>query len=121
LPKSRLDFWLPKLEGNRARDERNKAALEALGWRVIEVWECETKPDALRDLAGRRRELLVAAAAERITNLPLALPIVFRAAVDVHEPRDDRFVQFELPFPVGPNERCHQDDYELRRMQQIIC
>lgn len=57
LPKSRLDFWIPKLEGNRARDERNKAALEGLGWTVIEVWECGVKPDALRDLARRIRKI----------------------------------------------------------------
>ena len=57
LPKSRLDFWLPKLEGNRARDGRNKAALEALGWKVIEVWECETKPEALSALARRIQKM----------------------------------------------------------------
>lgn len=43
LPKSRLDFWLPKLEGNRRRDEANQAALLALGWRFMVIWECETK------------------------------------------------------------------------------
>lgn len=43
LPKSRLDFWLPKLEGNRRRDEANQAALLALGWRFLVIWECETK------------------------------------------------------------------------------
>jgi DNA mismatch endonuclease (patch repair protein) len=53
LPKSRLDFWLPKLEGNRARDERVKAKLEGLGWKVIEVWECQPKPEDLRQLARR--------------------------------------------------------------------
>ena len=41
LPKSRLDFWLPKLEGNRARDLVNVEKLEAAGWRVLLVWECE--------------------------------------------------------------------------------
>jgi len=41
LPKSRLDFWLPKLEGNRDRDERNQIALRASGWDVLVVWECE--------------------------------------------------------------------------------
>lgn len=51
LPKSRLDFWIPKLEGNRARDERTKAKLEGLGWTVVEVWECQTKPEELRALA----------------------------------------------------------------------
>lgn len=42
LPKSRLDFWLPKLEGNRERDERNNAMLTEMGWDVLEIWECET-------------------------------------------------------------------------------
>lgn len=41
LPKSRLDFWLPKLEGNQARDLANVEKLEAAGWRVLIVWECE--------------------------------------------------------------------------------
>lgn len=61
LPKSRLDFWLPKLEGNRARDERNKAALEALGWKVIEIWECQTKPADLEKVARRIKTRPVAA------------------------------------------------------------
>lgn len=41
LPKTRLDFWLPKLEGNRKRDETNVERLEAMGWDVLLVWECE--------------------------------------------------------------------------------
>src|SRR5262249_133070 len=41
LPKSRLDFWLPKLTGNRERDMRNEAALIGDGWQVLVVWECE--------------------------------------------------------------------------------
>ncbi|MCD1624663.1 very short patch repair endonuclease [Seohaeicola saemankumensis] len=42
LPKSRQDFWRPKLEGNRARDERINEALTTMGWNVLEIWECET-------------------------------------------------------------------------------
>ncbi len=41
MPKSRLDFWAPKLNGNRARDLRNEAELAKAGWRVHVVWECE--------------------------------------------------------------------------------
>lgn len=52
LPKSRLDFWLPKLEQNRTRDDANEQKLHALGWRVLTVWECE-----LRDAGGRVRSL----------------------------------------------------------------
>lgn len=40
LPKSRLEFWLPKLEANRLRDRRNLAALRASSWRVLVLWEC---------------------------------------------------------------------------------
>src|SRR5688572_8472110 len=40
-PKSKLRFWLPKLRGNRTRDERNQAALERAGWRVLTIWQCE--------------------------------------------------------------------------------
>lgn len=42
-PKSRPEYWDPKLDGNLARDRRNIEALEALGWRVLVLWECETE------------------------------------------------------------------------------
>jgi len=41
LPKSRLDFWLPKLESNRLRDQRTRRALRAQKWKVMVVWECQ--------------------------------------------------------------------------------
>jgi DNA mismatch endonuclease (patch repair protein) len=56
LPKSRLDFWLPKLEGNKTRDERNKRELRRMGWKILTVWECELKRPAR--LAGRIRRFL---------------------------------------------------------------
>lgn len=40
LPKSRLDFWLPKLEGNQERDIKNQALLREDGWNVLVIWEC---------------------------------------------------------------------------------
>lgn len=43
LPKSRPEFWIPKLQKNGERDERAKAALIALGWRVAIVWECSIR------------------------------------------------------------------------------
>lgn len=56
LPKSRKEFWVPKLEGNKARDAREVTALEDAGWRVFVVWECETKN--LDALAVRLRSFL---------------------------------------------------------------
>jgi DNA mismatch endonuclease (patch repair protein) len=41
LPKSRQDFWVPKLEGNRRRDERIERELRSLGWQVLVLWECK--------------------------------------------------------------------------------
>ena len=43
LPKSRTDFWPPKLEANRQRDARNKRALARAGWKVLTLWECQLK------------------------------------------------------------------------------
>ncbi len=42
VPKTRLEYWGPKLEGNRRRDRANAANLEELGWKILVVWECET-------------------------------------------------------------------------------
>lgn len=42
LPKTRSEWWATKLERNKARDVEARAKLEAAGWRVFVVWECET-------------------------------------------------------------------------------
>jgi len=42
-PKSRLDYWIPKLENNKKRDEKNVKKLEEMGWKVYVVWQCEIK------------------------------------------------------------------------------
>ena len=51
MPKSRLDFWEPKLQRNVERDRLNQDALKEAGWRVFTIWECETeKPDCIARL-----------------------------------------------------------------------
>jgi DNA mismatch endonuclease (patch repair protein) len=54
LPKSRRDFWIPKLTRNAERDAEAIAALEAAGWRVMVIWECQTRDmgDVGRRLSG---------------------------------------------------------------------
>lgn len=47
-PSTRAEFWQAKFDGNVDRDTRNRAALEAAGWTVMTVWECELKADADR-------------------------------------------------------------------------
>ena len=42
-PKSRVRFWQEKFNRNVARDQQAIHDLQALGWRVAIIWECETK------------------------------------------------------------------------------
>ena len=42
MPKTRPDFWSTKFDANMARDLRNVAELQKLGWTVQTVWECDT-------------------------------------------------------------------------------
>jgi DNA mismatch endonuclease (patch repair protein) len=49
MPKSNRRFWKAKLDGNRARDKRNAAALTKSGWRWAVIWEC-----ALRNGKSRK-------------------------------------------------------------------
>lgn len=46
-PRSNTDYWIPKLQRNIERDKENRLALEELGWKVFEIWECQT-----RDIQG---------------------------------------------------------------------
>lgn len=43
MPATRPDFWKAKLEANVERDRRAVDKLQALGWRVLCVWECSTR------------------------------------------------------------------------------
>jgi DNA mismatch endonuclease (patch repair protein) len=45
-PKSNTGYWNPKLARNKERDAERVTALEADGWKVLTVWECETKNEA---------------------------------------------------------------------------
>lgn len=55
-PKSRRDYWEAKFRGNVVRDRRSESELVELGWRVLVIWECETKDEA--EVAERIREFL---------------------------------------------------------------
>ena len=60
VPKSRQDYWTKKLEGNVRRDRRHQRNLRKQGWKVLIVWECQTKtPVKLqRRLTARMRRNL---------------------------------------------------------------
>lgn len=42
-PKTNPEFWQTKRQGNARRDKANESALLGLGWKVLVVWECETR------------------------------------------------------------------------------
>jgi len=53
-PKTRPEFWADKRGGNVTRDARNRITLEQAGWKVVIVWECDTRnPDALLESLRR--------------------------------------------------------------------
>ncbi len=58
-PKNNATYWSEKIARNCARDARVTAALKAQGWRVLTIWECETR-DAER-LSARLARFLRAA------------------------------------------------------------
>jgi DNA mismatch endonuclease (patch repair protein) len=51
ITKIRSEWWTAKLARNKARDKEVRDELEAAGWSVIVIWECETSdPDRLATL-----------------------------------------------------------------------
>ena len=53
-PATNAQFWREKIERNRERDARNQALLQAAGWNVIVIWECQlnakNRAETLREL-----------------------------------------------------------------------
>jgi DNA mismatch endonuclease, patch repair protein len=41
MPATNRSYWDRKIKSNVARDLENKKKLEALGWRRVDIWECE--------------------------------------------------------------------------------
>jgi DNA mismatch endonuclease (patch repair protein) len=58
VPKANRDYWLGKVGRNRERDVESRAKLEAMGWRVLTIWECTLKDTAA--LEGVLRDALAA-------------------------------------------------------------
>lgn len=52
MPKSRIDYWRPKIASNQLRDRRRISQLRRLGWSVMVVWECQT-----RNMSALRKRL----------------------------------------------------------------
>jgi DNA mismatch endonuclease (patch repair protein) len=55
-PKDNAGYWAAKVARNRARDAAHLVALEAAGWRVLIVWECDLRDEAA--VTARLRKFL---------------------------------------------------------------
>jgi DNA mismatch endonuclease (patch repair protein) len=53
IPATRRAYWLAKIHRNAARDKKNRRALRRIGWRVLTVWECQTRQGGLLKLQSR--------------------------------------------------------------------
>lgn len=40
-PRTNIDYWGPKIQKNKARDQRVDRSLQALGWQTVRIWEHE--------------------------------------------------------------------------------
>lgn len=49
-PKTHMEFWQKKFDENVERDARNRRQLQKSGWRVLEIWECETRDSVTLNL-----------------------------------------------------------------------
>jgi DNA mismatch endonuclease (patch repair protein) len=58
-PKTRADFWLEKVRGNRQRDEDTRQQLEHSGATVIRVWEHQDPNDAADQIEAVYRSILL--------------------------------------------------------------
>src|SRR5205823_8387428 len=62
-PRTRRDYWIPKLQANVRRDKINQRRLRRMGWKVLVLWDCTTVYETetvarlakfLRDAKSRR-------------------------------------------------------------------
>lgn len=59
MPKSNVDFWTVKINGNIERDKRTESALKSAGYNVITVWECQLKKAFFQDTFKRIQECIL--------------------------------------------------------------
>jgi DNA mismatch endonuclease, patch repair protein len=83
-PRTRREYWIPKIRANRLRDALQRRDLRRLGWRVIVVWECQAREDRLLSARLRRLLLFRLAASKRSRVLS---GIAYRIAIALFELR----------------------------------
>lgn len=72
VPKSNVEFWTAKVERNKNRDSAVWRRLEALGWKVVVVWECQLKKAVFEETVLRVRDEIVSGGKEYRERIALA-------------------------------------------------
>jgi len=49
IPKTRTNWWLKKISGNKENDNKNRALLQTTGWQVISIYECQLKKEEINN------------------------------------------------------------------------
>lgn len=71
VPKTNVEFWVAKVERNKVRDSAMWRILEALGWKVVIVWECQLKKAVFEETVSLVRDEILAGGkeyAERVAS-----------------------------------------------------
>lgn len=58
IPQSNRDFWVNKIRRNQERDQQNYQILQENGWHVIVIWECQLKPNRIKETMLRVETML---------------------------------------------------------------
>lgn len=42
-PRQNAEYWIKKISHNKERDIKEQETLQAMGWKVLVIWECQLK------------------------------------------------------------------------------
>lgn len=81
VPIANRTYWLPKILGNRSRDQKNERRLRSMGWRVVTIWECTIRRSSPEDLYQTLRKSLgvrrsAGIASTRLSSIESALKAI---------------------------------------------
>ena len=58
VPKTKTDWWLNKINGNKVNDEKKLVLLKEAGWKIIIIWECDLKKAKLEKTLMKLEETI---------------------------------------------------------------
>lgn len=58
IPKTRTDWWLNKIYGNKQKDSENFIQLSKIGWKIVTIFECELKTEKREQTLNKTLSIL---------------------------------------------------------------